>query len=186
MAMTQQAMACLHAYLQIRMLAHAPKCATTAGMVLGTRPGAADESVALTSDASVHVPHELPGQDPEGGSEVNFALGDESSSATATPRAELGHSSSGVFNEGLSADGQPQSPQKQIPALGGAEACAPGGSTSGGGGVRFVQGIPASSSTDGLGGSWQDLQALRSQSLRTNPLLSVMPQVRLCICTRTP
>lgn len=83
------------------------------GMLLGARPGAADESVALTSEQSVLVPHELPGQDPEGGSEVNFAL-DESSSTTATPRGDLSQSASATtFTEQASADG-PKSPLAQV------------------------------------------------------------------------
>eukprot|EP00882_Tetradesmus_deserticola_P002991 GHRQ01003176.1.p1 GENE.GHRQ01003176.1~~GHRQ01003176.1.p1 ORF type:complete len:1130 (+),score=552.97 GHRQ01003176.1:118-3507(+) len=134
------------------------------GMVLGTRPGAADASAALTSESSVQVPHELPGQDPEGGSEVNFAVGDESGSAAATPRGDL----SGAFAQ-VSLDGQPQSPPAQAPALGAAPAAASDGTPAG---VRWMPGENSADgqSAAGLGGSWQDLQALRAQSMRASPL----------------
>lgn len=82
-------------------------------MVLGARPGAANESVALTSEASVHVPHELPGQDPEGGSEVNFGDG-EASSTAATPREVSRGGTDGHFNERVSCDGVPRSPKTQV------------------------------------------------------------------------
>jgi hypothetical protein len=136
-----------------------------AGMVLGTRPGAADESVALTSETSVQVPHELPGQDPEGGSEVNFAVDDESSSAAATPRGDL----SSAFNEQVSLDGQPASPHAQVPALG---AGPPAGADGTPAGVRWIPGEDSTEgqSAVGLGGSWQDLQQLRQQSMRAHPL----------------
>lgn len=81
-------------------------------MVLGTRPGAADASVALASEASVHIPHELPGQDPEGGSEVNF--GDDSSSAAVTPRESSRGPSDGGFNEHVLPNGLPKSPEQQV------------------------------------------------------------------------
>lgn len=81
-------------------------------MVLGVRPGAANESVALTSEASVHVPHELPGQDPEGGSEVNFGDGD--ASAAATPRETSQGGAEGHFNTRVSFDGVPRSPKEQV------------------------------------------------------------------------
>ncbi|KAF8073001.1 Ppc2 [Scenedesmus sp. PABB004] len=127
-----------------------------AGMVMGTRPGAAGESVALASEASVTVPHELPGQDPEGGSEVNFALGgDDSSSAAATPRADPSSSGGGATfsSAGGAAEDGPLSPPSQVPALAGAA----GGASDDGAGP-------------GLGGSWQDLHKLRSQSVRVNAL----------------
>ena len=59
-------------------------------MVLGARPGAANDSIALTADHCVAVPHEMPGQDPEGGSEVNFGLVEDSSSVSGTPRGSTG------------------------------------------------------------------------------------------------
>ncbi|WIA29268.1 hypothetical protein OEZ86_011776 [Tetradesmus obliquus] len=134
------------------------------GMVLGTRPGAADESVALTSEASVQVPHELPGQDPEGGSEVNFAVDEDSSSAAATPRGDLSTS----FSEQVSLDGQPHSPHAQVPALG-SQVAADGTPAA----MRWIPGEGSGAegqSGVGLGGSWQDLQALRQQSTRHNAL----------------
>lgn len=84
-------------------------------MVMGVRPGAADDSVALAGQASVAVPHELPGQDPEGGSEVNFSIDDDSSSAAATPRGDLSRGGSdAAFNERTSMDSQPRSPTSQV------------------------------------------------------------------------
>eukprot|EP00879_Flechtneria_rotunda_P016242 GHRR01016993.1.p1 GENE.GHRR01016993.1~~GHRR01016993.1.p1 ORF type:complete len:737 (+),score=201.89 GHRR01016993.1:705-2915(+) len=165
------------------------------GMVMGTRPGAADESVALASEHSILVPHELPGQDPEGGSEVNFAL-DDGSSAAATPRADISrHSSEAGFSErGHLADGLMRSPADQVPALGAHPAAGssdgsavsgsfgpsshpvpiPGG---GAGSIHFSQ--PSGNGGgvgDGLGGSWQDLQALRAQSTRQNALNTTFNQ----------
>jgi hypothetical protein len=150
-----------------------------AGMVLGTRPGAADESVALTSETSVQVPHELPGQDPEGGSEVNFAVDDESSSAAATPRGDL----SSTFSERVSLDGQPASPHAQVPALG---AGPPAGAEATPAGVRWMPGEGAAEgqSAVGLGGSWQDLQQLRQQSTRTNPLQFTEVRPAACLLTQ--
>lgn len=152
-------------------------------MVLGTRPGAADESVALTSEASVQVPHELPGQDPEGGSEVNFAVDEDSSSAAATPRGDLSTS----FSEQVSLDGQPHSPHAQVPALG-SQVAADGTPAA----MRWIPGEGSGAegqSGVGLGGSWQDLQALRQQSTRHNALqmntVSSTPrgwQGSLCFC----
>jgi hypothetical protein len=145
-------------------------------MVLGTRPGAADESVALTSEANVQVPHELPGQDPEGGSEVNFAVDDESSSAAATPRGDL----SSTFSEQVSLDGQPASPHAQVPALG---AGPPAGAEGTPAGVRWMpgEGSAEGQSAVGLGGSWQDLQQLRQQSTRANPLQFMQVRGDACV-----
>jgi hypothetical protein len=85
------------------------------GVLLGPRPAAVGESVALASEAAIHVPHELPGQDPEGGSEVNFSMQEDSSSAACTPRADLSrHDSGNAFND-TSADGAaPRSPTAQV------------------------------------------------------------------------
>jgi hypothetical protein len=162
------------------MLTGRPCCllplSCAAGMVLGTRPGAADESVALTSEANVQVPHELPGQDPEGGSEVNFAVDDESSSAAATPRGDL----SSTFSEQVSQDGQPASPHAQVPALG---AGPPAGAEGTPAGVRWMpgEGSAEGQSAVGLGGSWQDLQQLRQQSTRANPLQFTQVRGTACV-----
>lgn len=96
-------------------------------MVLGVRPGAATEVIALTSEASVRIPHELPGQDPEGGSEVNFGDGD--SSAAATPRDASSGGAGGAFNDRVSTEGVPRSPPAQVGVLGGL--CSPTCATAG-------------------------------------------------------
>lgn len=43
-------------------------------MVVGTRPSAFQEHSMLQAEKGVDIPHDLPGQDPEGGSEVDFPL----------------------------------------------------------------------------------------------------------------
>jgi hypothetical protein len=151
-------------------LLHLPVFANTVA------PGA-QEAVGLAGGAAIQVPHELPGQDPEGGSEVNF--GDESSEATATPRAdgELSRRASSdihSFQDGRpSTDGLGRTPNSSLAATAAAGAAA----------AAAVGGVPAlgvpenalgagavppggrAADSDGLGGSWQDLQVLRAQSM---------------------
>lgn len=150
----------------------------------------------LGPEHSIHVPHELPGQDPEGGSEVNF--GDESSSLAETPRegGDISRGASENFSmnfsmegRGASVDSMPRSPTATLPGAG-------GGSSSGAGGLVGNGVAPAAPATPGpaaaplpaaadgvgvgsagaadagLGGSWGDLMMLRNQSMaaRTNPL----------------
>lgn len=84
-------------------------------MVLGPRPGGVGESVVLAGETAIHVPHELPGQDPEGGSEVNFSMQEDSSSAACTPRADISRNDSGnVFGDALADATGPQSPTAQV------------------------------------------------------------------------
>lgn len=143
------------------------------------------ETVGL-GEHTIQVPHELPGQDPEGGSEVNF--GDESSEATATPRAD-GDISRRTSDTNLnfqdsrpSADGVARRPgvhSLAASAAAGAAAAAAGalGTPESALGADAVP-VPAArggaggADADGLGGSWQDLQVLRAQSMaqRSNAL----------------
>lgn len=141
-------------------------------------PGA-QEAVGLAGGAAIQVPHELPGQDPEGGSEVNF--GDESSEATATPRAdgELSRRASSdihSFQDGRpSTDGLGRTPNGSLAATaaaGAAATAAVGGvpalgvpETALGAGAVPAAGRGGAADSDGLGGSWQDLQVLRAQSM---------------------
>lgn len=145
----------------------------------------------IVASQAIHVPHELPGQDPEGGSEVNF--GDEPlSDATATPRADSDLSrraseSGSYFQDGRpSLEGRSASGGLAASAAAGAFAAgggpAPPGTPSLGGAFPETQlggvpvpnggvergGVPpaaAAGDADGLGGSWQDLQVLRAQSM---------------------
>jgi hypothetical protein len=146
----------------------------------------------LTAEQSIHVPHELPGQDPEGGSEVNFG-GDESSSVSGTPRADPGGDLSrrtSDFSTQFAMDGRPSTDGGGAAGssgggAGGSSGGGAGGSSSGGGAMNGGASAAAAPSTpeppgganggppaDGLGGSWQDLVTLRNQSVmqRLNPL----------------
>lgn len=133
----------------------------------------------------IQVPHELPGQDPEGGSEVNFGDG-ESSEATATPRAdsEFGRRTSDTslnFQDSRpSTDGRPGAASLAASAAAGAAAAAGAPAAPR---TPYVddpvpmlvppgRGAAAGPEADGLGGSWQDLQVLRAQSMaaRSHPL----------------
>lgn len=134
----------------------------------------------------IQVPHELPGQDPEGGSEVNFGDG-ESSEATATPRADSEFGARRTSDTSLnfqdsrpSTDGRPGAASLAASAAAGAAAAAAGAPAA----PRTPQDDPlpmlvppgraaaAGPEADGLGGSWQDLQVLRAQSMvaRSNSL----------------
>lgn len=134
----------------------------------------------------ITVPHELPGQDPEGGSEVDFGDG-ASSEATATPRAESDFSKRTSDTSLNFQDSRPSTDSRPGAASLAASAAA---------GAAAAAGAPAAPKTpeadpvpmlvppprgaaaagppeaDGLGGSWQDLQVLRAQSMaaRSNPL----------------
>eukprot|EP00775_Hariotina_reticulata_P007911 gene7911-8107_t len=156
---------------KLAMFTHATQSETTKfpdGMVLGPRPGAVSESFVVAGETAIHVPHELPGQDPEGGSEVNFSMQEDSSSAAGTPRADISRNDSGnVFSDALADGTGPRSPTAQVPALG-----ALGAATTGANGPNPLLGGAAGGGGDGLGGSWQDLTALRSHSARPQAAMS--------------
>lgn len=133
------------------------------------------ETVGLTSGQAIQVPHELPGQDPEGGSEVNF--GDESSEATATPRTDgdlsrrtsdtnLNFHDSRPSTDGVSS----RTGATSLAASAAAGAAAAGGILAPGTPETALGAVPVppradGGDADGLGGSWQDLQVLRAQSM---------------------
>jgi hypothetical protein len=162
---------------------------------LGPRPGAPDASVALAAEPSILVPNEVPGQDPEGGSEVNYGDGDESSSVSGTPRESDSRRTSD-FSLQFTMDGGRLSSADGGLAPGGAASGGGGGAMNGGRGGAHAPAAPTTPPTalgagaqprrvpppssgvgappeaDGLGGSWQDLVTLRQQSVaaRSNPL----------------
>lgn len=149
----------------------------------------ASDTVTINTSPAVPVPHELPGQDPEGGSEVNFAMGadGESSETTATPRADSDYNRRTSDTNNTFADGRPSldgPPRLGAPADHCGAGAAAGGpappGTPGGVTPSATAGNSSSSSNaipvpdvanravpaaDGLGGSWQDLQVLRAQSM---------------------
>jgi hypothetical protein len=166
-------------------------CRRQAGFSSTAAP-APGETVAVGGGHPITVPHELPGQDPEGGSEVNFGDG-ESSEATATPRADSEHGrrtsdASFTFQDSRpSTDGRTGAASLAASAAAGAAAAAAGAPAA----PRTPEADPvpmlvppsrpaaaaaaaaaAAPEADGLGGSWQDLQVLRAQSMaqRSNSL----------------
>ncbi len=72
---------------------------------MGMRPQSFQDQALLHAEKGVEVPHEFPGQDPEGGSECEYMLSPEDSSNLASTPMSPTEASAGMNGGGLSDGG---------------------------------------------------------------------------------
>ncbi|KIZ04332.1 phosphoenolpyruvate carboxylase [Monoraphidium neglectum] len=144
------------------------------GMVSGTHPGGSYEQQAmLQAERGAVVPHELPGQDPEGGSEVEYSLEvSEDPSRASTPTTARAAAAAAANPLGrAAADGAgplPTAGGRPRRSSGATDAAGAAGAAAAGVGAVRVKGIGGSSAAGG--DSPSHLRYVGVGSIRAAPL----------------